>query len=195
MDAASAARSKAAHRRRARGIRAGLDREAWSRELVATLRAWPRYRTAGTVLTYLALGSEPDLAALADDPPRFAVPRVLPGVGRLALHALEGPLVRHPFGMLEPGPDAPRIDPEEVDLALVPGLAFDATGGRLGQGAGHYDRLLPRLRPDAPRVGTTHPALVVDALPLEPHDVRMTHLLLPGRVQPVAAADASSHEG
>ena len=54
---------------------------------------------------------------------------------------------------------------------LVPGLAFDARGYRLGRGAGHYDRLLPTLRPDAPRWALALDCQLVEGLPIEPHDV------------------------
>lgn len=192
MDAPAAARDKAAWRREARRIRAGLDAASWSQELVETLRAWPRYRAALTVLSYVAFGSEPDLGAVEADGARVAVPRLMPGAGHLVLHTLGGEMVRHPLGMLEPSADAPRVDPQEVDLALLPGLAFDTSGGRLGYGAGHYDRLLPLLRPDVPRVGVTHPSLVADALPLEAHDVRATHLLLPNEIRTVTEPDASA---
>lgn len=176
---------KEAWRAWARRTRAALDRAAWSDASVATLRAWPRYRSARTILTYSAFGSEADLSGLAVDPKRFVVPRIVPGAGRLALHAAGGDMVRHAFGMLEPAADAATIDPAEVDLALLPGLAFDATGARLGYGAGYYDRLLPALRPDVPRLGVAHPHLLTDGIPQDPHDVRATHLLLPGRIEEV----------
>ena len=53
------------------------------------------------------------------------------------------------LGIPEPRPDLPEVPPAAVDWALVPGLAFDERGFRLGRGAGYYDRLIPLLRPDA----------------------------------------------
>jgi 5-formyltetrahydrofolate cyclo-ligase len=72
-------------------------------------------------------------------------------------------------------------------VALVPGMLFDRTGGRLGHGAGYYDRLLPGLGPTVPRVGVVPTALVVDALPCEAHDVPMTHLATEAGVRPVGS--------
>lgn len=181
---------KRAWRRAARAARRGLDRAAWAADLVEALRAWPPYRRAGTVATFLAFGDEPDLSPLHGDGPRFCVPRVNGVAGGLTLHPLGGPLERHRMGMDEPAADAPRIDPAEVDLALVPGLAFDLRGVRIGYGGGHYDRLLPRLRPTTPRAGVAHPALLAEELPVEAHDVRLSHLVLPGGVVAVGGQDA-----
>jgi 5-formyltetrahydrofolate cyclo-ligase len=178
-------RDKSAWRRAARAARTHLDGPTWSAALVAALRAWPPFRDAGRVAIYLAFGSEPDLSALHRDGPRFYAPRVQAGRTSITLHELGGPLERHPMGMHEPSSDAPRVAPGELDLILVPGLAFDAAGTRLGYGAGLYDRLLAGLDAATPRLGVGHPSLVVETLPREAHDVRMTHLLLPGGVQGV----------
>jgi 5-formyltetrahydrofolate cyclo-ligase len=187
-------RDKAAWRRAARAARAGLDRAAWSRALTDALRGWPPYRSARTVAAYLAFGSEADLAALFAPTrghgarPHVVLPRVADG-GGLTLHPLHSRRERHRFGMDEPEATAPRVPAEAVDLALVPGLAFDRRGVRIGYGGGHYDRLLATLRPDAPRVGVAHPALCVERLPREPHDALLTHLALPDGVVAVDADD------
>lgn len=183
MQPPSDPRDKRAWRRAARAARAGIDGPAWSAALVAALRAWPRYREAQSVAVFLGFGSEPDLSALHDDGPRFCAPRVQGGREAITLHELGGPLERHPMGMDEPAADARRVAPDELDLILVPGLAFDAAGTRLGYGAGLYDRLLAELEPATPRIGVGHPSLLVETLPREPHDVPVTHLLLPGGVR------------
>ena len=174
--------SKRAWRTFARAARRSLDRDAWSRELVAALRAWGPYRGSITVATYLPFGDEPDLSSLTSDRARLAAPRIDPDDGRLRFHLLGGPLERHPFGMDEPRADAPEVPAETIDLVLVPGLAFDRSGARLGYGRGFYDVFLAGLAPDVPRVGIAHPALVADSLPTERHDVPMTHLALPDGV-------------
>ena len=79
-------------------------------------------------------------------------------------------LVPGPTRALEPPPSAPSLPVHAIDLAVVPGVAFDARGGRLGRGRGHYDATLPLLRPDAARVGLAFDAQVVDRVPTEPHD-------------------------
>lgn len=127
------------------------------------------------VLTYRPMPGELDLDPLLARH-RCAVTRTNPGA-RLTVHAADGPTERHRFGYLQPAAGAPEVPLAAVAVALVPGLAFDRTGVRLGHGAGYYDRLLPGLRPRAPRVGVVPAALLVAAgLPCEAHDVRMTHL-------------------
>jgi 5-formyltetrahydrofolate cyclo-ligase len=177
-------RDKEAWRALARRARTGVARDAWSRAVRAALRAWPVYREARTVASYLPFGSEADLAPLHGDGKRFAAPRT-PARGRtLRFHALGGPLERHRFGMDEPRADAEVVDDDAFDLILVPGLAFDRFGGRIGYGGGYYDAWLATVPTQVPRVGIAHPALLAARLPHEPHDAPLSHLALPGGVVP-----------
>ena len=64
----------------------------------------------------------------------------------------------------------------EIDVFLVPGLAFDPNGGRLGNGAGHYDRILSSARGDSATIGIAPAARLVDVVPVEQHDVRVDWL-------------------
>ena len=126
------------------------------------------------MLTYLAFGSEVDLAGLSGR--RFYATRVHPD-GTLTVHALMGRLERHPYGFYEPTTDSEQFEVERLELLLIPGLAFDAAGNRLGYGRGFYDRLLAGVPQGVPIVGVVPSALLVRALPAEAHDVAMTHLL------------------
>jgi 5-formyltetrahydrofolate cyclo-ligase len=163
-----------------------LRRAADEAALRAALAAWAPWRDARLALVYLAFGDEPDpLQPGSDVGPALATTRTL-GPGRpLALHAWAGALERHRFGFLQPRADAPTVERDDVELVLVPGLAFDRHGGRLGHGQGHYDRLLSTLPASIPRVGVTLAELVVERLPMEAHDVAMTHLLTPAGVRAV----------
>jgi len=87
-----------------------------------------------------------------------------------------GPEVDGPDLRVQPG-DA---DPTSLDVVVVPGLAFTVDGRRLGQGGGHYDRFLPRLRPGCVTVGAAFAEQLVDDLPTEPHDIRLTHVATDG---------------
>lgn len=107
----------------------------------------------------------------------LALPRVQKSPRRLWLHRWDGdPASLHTgaYSIREPDPAWPQVAPGEVDLVVVPGTVFDRAGGRLGYGAGYYDRLLREIRtarPQAVFIGLAYPFQVVDGLPQEAHDV------------------------
>ena len=92
-----------------------------------------------------------------------------------------GQLVAARFGLLEPaGPALPAETLSEAAVIVVPALAVDRRGGRLGRGAGFYDRSLPLRDPAAHLVAVVRDEELVEELPVESHDVRMTHAVTPG---------------
>jgi 5-formyltetrahydrofolate cyclo-ligase len=155
-----------------------------SRAVCDHLDAWPLFQQARTPLSFLAFRNEIDLAPLFERWPdkHWLVPRISKGAQSkpyLVLHTYSATdLIRHKFGMLEPDPALPMIAPQEVDLALVPGVAFDKRGGRLGYGGGFYDRLLPTMT-HAISVGVTFDELVLDQVPMRPWDVYVDWLVTP----------------
>lgn len=170
--------SKAAWRAQAKRVRATLDRAAISRAVVAALRQSPLYQQAEHVLSYLAFGDELDVSALLADDKHFYLTRtqLTPEMG-LSIHRYHpARLERHRYGFWQPAAELPEVPPEQLELVLVPGLAFDRRGVRLGYGKGFYDRLLARLAPGVPKIGITAEALIAPALPQAAHDVPMTHL-------------------
>lgn len=173
---------KKAYRCHCREIRANLAPEqvwAQSQRVCEHLAHWPTFQKAHTVLSYLAFGNEIDLGALFERFPHkhWLVPRIVSGIALtarqkpyLVLHPYDPQrLVRHSFGMLEPDPDLPLTDPNAVELVLIPGVAFDQAGGRLGFGGGFYDRLLPQLT-QAVRIGVTYEELIRATIPMQPWD-------------------------
>ena len=87
-------------------------------------------------------------------------------------------LVRHPFGMAEPAADLPTLPPEAIRLALVPGLAFDCHGWRLGYGGGYFDRFLKDF--SGVSVGIVFHALLLDEIPHGSFDVPMQWIVTEG---------------
>lgn len=147
----------------------------------------------GTVLTYMALPDEVNLSRLPSAVPaiRWAVTRT-PDRGLLTVHLLSSEMEQHAFGFAQPVAGSPRLPEEAVDVVLVPGMAFDRRGVRLGWGAGHYDRMLAGMRPDCLRIGVTPAALIRAELPVECHDVAMTHLASEDGVVAVPGPDHSA---
>ena len=89
---------------------------------------------------------------------------------------IDTPLVRGPLGIFQPSADADEVEP---DIAIVPLAAFDRAGHRIGYGAGHYDRTLDllRSRKRIATVGVAFSVQQIDAVPAEPHDVRLDCVL------------------
>jgi len=142
-----------------------------------------------TVCAYVPVGSEPGSAELIDSLLRREVRVLLP----IARHDATGTpvplqwgeyrpggLVEARFGLREPAqPWLPADAIAAATVVLVPALAVDRAGVRLGRGAGFYDRSLPLAAPTARLVAVVRDDELVDRLPAEPHDVRMTHALTP----------------
>ena len=167
------ARSKAEWRRWAKETRAQLDIPVLSQEVVAQLERWLLYKQTEHVLTYLALKDELDLSRLSG---KHLYATRAHTDGTLTIHSLTGNLERHPYGFWQPVANSPEVALGRLELLLVPGLAFDTSGNRLGYGKGFYDRLLAQIN-NVPIVGVVPSELIVPALPAEPHDIKMTHLL------------------
>lgn len=140
------------------------------RAVIDQVSRWLAERRPRVVVGFLAMGDEIDITPLTDRHPgvRFGLTRTAPGVN-LTVHDFHGPRERHRFGFEQPAEDAPAISRQEIDVILVPGLAFGPDGRRLGRGAGYYDRFLAGL--EAEKVGLTTSDRVRDDLPLECHDV------------------------
>ncbi len=169
--------SKAEWRTWAKELRSGLPDV--SSEICRHLEHFLIESDARVVLSYKAFGSEINLEPPVQNLPNleFWTTRVNPN-SRLSLHPFLSATTRNKFGMLEPEVFEPELEPSLVDVVLVPGLVFDRFGTRLGYGAGFYDRLLPKLRPNVILIGVTHDALLLEhPLPKDTFDIPMTHLV------------------
>lgn len=162
------------------------DQEA---ELARRFDDLPGQAEAGTVLLYATafpeeLDTGPLLRRVLESGRQLACPRVDRVGKRLTLHRirdLDADFRPGTLGIPEPSPGSPKLPPEQIDWVLVPGLAFDPRGFRLGRGAGHYDRLLPRLRPEVPRWALILEPQWVEQLPVEPHDQPIDGIVSPSR--------------
>jgi 5-formyltetrahydrofolate cyclo-ligase len=180
---------KALIREQARKNRiAQKDKDAVSRRIVGTFMALPAYAAARTVMWYVDAGSEvrtrhvlPEALTVGK---RIVVPYCIVETNQLDLFLLEdmAELAEGAHKILEPRDDlralpGKRVAPEELDLVMVPGVAFDPRGGRMGQGKGYYDRLLARVRPDAPLAALAFDCQVFPEIPVAAHDVFMDLVL------------------
>ncbi len=177
---------KAAMRVHARAARQAIpaeERVPLSRAACERLLSLPRIASASTVLAYAASSEEidplPAVESLRLSGCLIVYPRVT-GPGALTLHLIESEaaLENGAYGLREPGAGAPSVKTDDIDLVIVPGVAFDASGHRLGYGAGFYDRLLARM-PHAYSVGLAYDGQIVPALPAEEHDRRLDVIVTP----------------
>ncbi len=169
----------------ARAERPADQRTAAGRAIRDALLDRPEVQMAGTIAAYYSVGTEPDtrglVFALWKRGSYVLLPLLRPG-GDLDWASYEGPdsLVPGPRGLLEPG-EPPR-GPGAVaraDAVLVPALAVDRAGNRLGRGGGSYDRALARVGPLVPLIALVYDAELVDRVPAEPHDVKVRAAVSP----------------
>lgn len=164
-------------------------RAAASAAIAAGVRALPGFASAQAVLLTLPFRNEWDTlplvhAALAAGK-TVAMPRVDAQARMLELHALrdaERDVVAGHQGIPEPRPECPRVARDAIDFVLVPGVAFDSDGRRLGYGGGYYDRLLPLLSPRAARIAGAFELQLVERVPAAPHDIAVDAIVTESRV-------------
>lgn len=146
-------------------------------------------------LLFSSMPGEPDFSGLTTRAGvgSFALTRTPEQSMGLTLHPWGSEKERHPYGFDQPVKGSPIVPHHQIDVVLVPGLAFDADGGRLGFGAGYYDRLLGRLNDSSENrrlplvmIGVSFSPLV-EAVPTEEHDVAMTHILNGEGLRPIVA--------
>lgn len=155
----SMAERKRALRAELRTVRRSLpDQKERSVRLWSLVRDLPELQHARTVMAFDSVPGEPITASF------------------VAWCRAEGKVVVVPE-------DDPPPDPEAVDVVIVPGIAFTRDGRRLGQGGGWYDRFLAGLRPGTPTVGVCFEPLLVDDVPTEAHDVRVSVVVTDATVE------------
>jgi 5-formyltetrahydrofolate cyclo-ligase len=154
------------------------DQRATAGKLIRdAVLAAPQVQMAGTIAAYYSVGTEPDtrglVYALWKRGTYVLLPLLRPD-GDLDWASYEGPdsLVAGPRGLREPGEPPRGVDAvARADVVLVPALAVDAAGRRLGRGGGSYDRALARVGPLVPLIALIYDDELVEQVPAEEHDV------------------------
>lgn len=166
----------------------GARRRAAAAAIGRHLEALPEYRASDGVLFYASFGSEVPTTGLMRDSAalgkQVALPRMESRDLRIHLWDPAVPLVANRHGVPEPPADGPLMGLSAIDLIIVPGLAFDRRGSRLGYGGGYYDRLLKQA-PHAYRVGIGYELQLVPSLPSTHLDVAMDCLVTEEGVHPL----------
>lgn len=160
------------------------QRSAGSAAACARLVTCEAFARATTVMLYMPMRSEVDVISVALEAFRLGknvcVPRV--ETGHKSMHAIEtSTFDDESMGADELGVRSPtsgaQIPHETIDLVVVPGVAFDARGFRLGRGGGYYDRYLARLRRHTATIGICFDFQFVDLVPTEPTDIAVQSIV------------------
>ena len=154
-----------------------------SDRLCQQLISLPLFQSAKTILGYFSLDQEPDLSTLFTSSVSWGFPRC---VGKnLAWHrwSVGDSLQTGPYGIAEPEADSLELFPSDIDLILVPAVACDRRGYRLGYGGGYYDRLLADpLWANIPTIGIVFEFAYLSDLSVEPWDMTVSLVCTENRV-------------
>lgn len=167
------------------------NKDELSKAIVDKFVKLPEYDAAQTVMWYLDVRSEVRtrhvIGDAVDSDKKIVVPYCTvdeEGQNKLGLWHLESmdELVVGKWKILEPpkdrwGEKGKEIEPEALDLVMVPGVGFDRRGGRMGNGQGYYDRLLERARADAPLIALAFEAQMFPEILVGPHDIFMDKVI------------------
>ena len=167
---------KAELRRALLKARKSMFVEEWrekSDRICSNLQVFPLFTSAQTILAYFSFRQEPDLNSLFTDASRrWGFPRCIGGTIRWHLWSPQDTqLQTGAYGIPEPQSTAPTLEPSEVDLILVPAVACDYQGYRLGYGGGYYDRLLSSTEwATKPTIGIVFEFAYLPQLPVDSWD-------------------------
>lgn len=149
----------------------------------------PHFKRARTVFYFASFRSEVSTSSQIEEALRMGKRIILPKVDRidkrLRLYEIYNTGEIKPGFMGIPEPDVPserERDINDADLVIMPGVAFDLKGNRLGYGAGYYDKLLSTLEKEIPLVAIAYEEQIVDSLPSESHDVRVDMIVTDKRI-------------
>ncbi|MEY4385983.1 MAG: hypothetical protein RLY20_1266 [Verrucomicrobiota bacterium] len=161
-------------------------KEEYANKLCARLMEQRIWKESRSVLLFSPLPQEPNIRPLLHDAlakgKTTALPRFNPNLSSYEAAILTGSdrdFVKGKFGILEPSLSCRAMPMNRLDLVLVPGVAFDWHGRRLGRGKGFYDRLLAEV--SGKTCGVAFDQQLVEVVPVEPHDVRLNCILTPSR--------------
>lgn len=160
------------------------QKSAESKKLLHRLLLLPAFQATQNVLMYHPLPQEPNLLALLENSSHhFFFPRMQEDHLELYKWSPQVRWIVGPYGVEEPDPQTWRFSSiTEIDLALIPGIAFDIQGHRLGRGAGYFDRLLGKSYCHAIKVGIAWSWQIVKKIPTEEHDVKMDFIATPEKI-------------
>jgi 5-formyltetrahydrofolate cyclo-ligase len=163
-------------------------RKAKNRIIRESLLSLAAFRNAGIIFLYASFRTEVDTAELIkaslSGGKRVVLPKVDRERGELLLVEISdfSDLVPGYLGIPEPRVPGKQMDINDIALVILPGAGYDAAGNRIGYGGGYYDRLLSRLQMPVPLIAPAYEEQIIDAIPSEPHDIRVQMIVTDRRL-------------
>ncbi len=142
------------------------------------------YKNSSFIFIYVSLNNEVNTHDIIKESlkngKRICVPKVKSikeGMEALEIKDFSELVECGTYKILEPKNFENKVDPKEIDLAILPGLAFDNEGGRLGYGGGFYDRFLPKLKNESPKIALAYDFQMVNSVPRDFHDILVDEII------------------
>jgi 5-formyltetrahydrofolate cyclo-ligase len=151
----------------------------WDESIFNSLVKSDWYKKANTIFAFVSFKSETDTHKIIkyaiQDGKTICVPRIKTKQKGIEIFKIDSfdQLEKGYFGILEPLESCIAVDSKDIDLILMPGVAFDRQGGRLGYGAGFYDRFLSNMSNSVNKIAVAYHFQVLDNIPMDEHDVRI----------------------
>lgn len=156
------------------------EKQKESNDVITKIEDDQCFKKSSVILAYWPLDDEPDIRPLInrwEKLKKILLPKILENKLILIEYKGEKNMTAEPkYGVLEPN-GSPFLDYDNIDLVILPGIAFDKQGFRLGRGKGYYDRLLPCIS-NAQKIGTGFSFQLVSKVPCEPHDVELNKIII-----------------
>lgn len=141
------------------------------------------YKKANTIFVFVSYDTEVDthniIKKAIEDGKTVCVPKTISmeeGMLAIRINSFDD-MASGNYGILEPKYATPKVDESLIDLAFIPGLAFDKRGGRVGYGGGFYDRFMNSMREEAKQIGLAYSFQMFDEVPMEKHDLFIDGLI------------------
>ena len=153
--------------------------ETASKAIIEIIKDLEAFRESRMILSYMPYGQEVDLLPLnqfiLDNEKRLCLPRVRSSTEMdcAEVESLSENMIISKFRIMEPSPELKPSDLDSIDFVLVPGLAFDREGNRIGHGKGYYDRFLAQINKETFTLGIAYAFQVFDRIPSDPFDKKV----------------------
>jgi 5-formyltetrahydrofolate cyclo-ligase len=150
------------------------EKEKLDKDIILKINENSDFKAANTILVYMSHKNEVDIIDFTNNK-NLVLPRV--NNENLDLYLIESldDLEEGAYGIMEPKTTCKKVLPDDIDLALIPGVAFDKKGHRIGFGKGYYDRLETKLT--CKKIGIAYDFQIVDEIPFESHDLPVDLLI------------------